>query len=101
MQARISGRRTPRCDRQIECLRANRSRGLPGGYRVEHPLKPSWREFGIEITVDAEPLTIAADHAVPLGLMVNELATNSINYAFPKSAGRIILASRGATARSP
>lgn len=45
----------------------------------------------IEIKVDAEPLTIVADHAVPLGLMVNELANNAIKYAFPKGAGRITL----------
>ena len=45
----------------------------------------------IEIAVEAEPLTIMADHAVPLGLMVNELATNAIKYAFPKGAGRITL----------
>jgi two-component sensor histidine kinase/PAS domain-containing protein len=46
---------------------------------------------GIEIAVEAEPLTILADHAVPFGLMVNELATNAIKYAFPKGAGRITL----------
>ncbi|MHA6688652.1 sensor histidine kinase, partial [Mesorhizobium sp. A556] len=45
----------------------------------------------IEIAVEAEPLTIMADHAVPLGLMVNELATNAIKYAFPNGAGRITL----------
>jgi two-component sensor histidine kinase len=45
----------------------------------------------IEIAVEAEPLTIIADHAVPLGLMVNELATNAIKYAFPNGAGRIKL----------
>jgi two-component sensor histidine kinase len=49
------------------------------------------QDSGIEITVDAEPLTIVADHAVPLGLMVNELATNAIKYAFPTGAGRITL----------
>ena len=38
----------------------------------------------IEIAVEAEPLTIIADHAVSLGLMVNELATNAIKYAFPR-----------------
>jgi two-component sensor histidine kinase len=46
---------------------------------------------GIEISVQAEPLTILADHAVPFGLMVNELTTNAIKYAFPKGAGRITL----------
>jgi two-component sensor histidine kinase len=45
----------------------------------------------IEIAVEAEPLTIIADHAVSLGLMVNELATNAIKYAFPGGTGRIKL----------
>ena len=48
----------------------------------------------IEIAVDCEPFKIVADHAVSLGLMVNELATNAIKYAFPNGAGRITLGFR-------
>ena len=33
--------------------------------------------------VDAQSAPIAADHAVPLGMVVNELVTNPIKYAYP------------------
>ena len=46
---------------------------------------------GIEIAVQAEPLEIDSDRAVPLGLLVNELATNAIKHAFPKGTGHIVL----------
>ncbi|MDX7952295.1 sensor histidine kinase [Lichenihabitans sp. Uapishka_5] len=45
----------------------------------------------IDVVVDAQPLTIGADHAVTLGLIVNELATNAVKYAFASAAGRITL----------
>src|SRR3546814_9716050 len=40
----------------------------------------------IHIRVEAEPLAVAAEHAVTLGLIVNELATNAVKYAFPTGA---------------
>src|SRR5476649_2072026 len=46
---------------------------------------------GIEIAVKAEPLDIDSDRAVPLGLLVNELATNAIKHAFPNGTGHIVL----------
>ena len=46
---------------------------------------------GIKIEVKAEPLEIDAVRAIPLGLLVNELATNAIKHAFPNGTGQIVL----------
>jgi PAS domain S-box-containing protein len=46
---------------------------------------------GIKIEVRAEALYIDPDRAVPLGLLVNELATNAIKHAFPHGVGRVVL----------
>jgi two-component sensor histidine kinase len=46
---------------------------------------------GIEIEVRAGALEIDAVRAIPLGLLVNELATNAIKHAFPHGTGRIVL----------
>jgi PAS domain S-box-containing protein len=46
---------------------------------------------GIEIAVRAGPLEIDSERAVPLGLLINELATNAIKHAFPVGIGHIVL----------
>ena len=48
---------------------------------------PSW---DIEITTDIKSLFLNIDIAIPCGLIINELVSNSIKYAFPKNRkGRI------------
>jgi PAS domain S-box-containing protein len=48
----------------------------------------------IRIDVEAEPMEIDPERAVPFGLLVNELATNAIKHAFPQGAGRVVLSVR-------
>lgn len=48
----------------------------------------------IRIDVEAEPMEIDPERAVPFGLLVNELATNAIKHAFPKGTGRVVLSAK-------
>jgi two-component sensor histidine kinase len=48
---------------------------LTNAYRLEEQ---------VEIFYDVEDVNLDVDKAIPIGLIVNELITNSIKYAFPK-----------------
>lgn len=46
-------------------------------------IKHAYGILGITFAVRGDNLALPADQAIPLGLMVNELLTNAVKYAFP------------------
>ncbi len=52
----------------------------------------------IDLTFVAEPVTVAADKAVTIGLIVNEWITNAVKHAFPDAIGEIAVSLEKASA---
>jgi len=44
----------------------------------------------ITLEVDAEDMAVGIDHAVPLGLVVNEAVTNAVKHAFDPASGGVV-----------
>jgi len=51
---------------------------------------------GYTLHCHADPLLLSADHAIPLGLLINELVTNAMKYAYPGVGGGIEVSAREA-----
>lgn len=48
--------------------------------------------FGVNIEIDSIKVSLNIDYAIPLGLIINEIITNSIKYAFPnRKEGNIFI----------
>jgi two-component sensor histidine kinase len=45
----------------------------------------------IRIKIEVEDICLSLDQSIPLGLIINELVSNALKYAFPKKQGLIIL----------
>lgn len=69
----------------------NLTEGLLSTYDVGAP---------VEVKLDMDPLEVDVDTAVPIGLIVNELLTNALKYAFPDGeAGKLTISLRALDTR--
>ena len=58
------------------------SNNLFNAYKLDHDL--------VELRVEVEPIMLDVDTAIPLGIIINELITNALKYAFPDNAEGIL-----------
>ena len=49
-------------------------------------------QANVKLDVEVTPVAVTIDTAVPVGLMLNELITNALKYAFPTGSGRLLVA---------
>lgn len=61
------------------------SKSLFGAYRVDHDQ--------VELRTEVEPILLDVDTAVPLGIIINELVTNALKYAFPEGRAGVLTVS--------
>ncbi|HML04517.1 MAG TPA: histidine kinase dimerization/phosphoacceptor domain -containing protein [Methanobacterium sp.] len=52
-------------------------------------LSSSYGTHSIEFKIDVDPISLDSDTVIPLGLIINEIVTNSIKYAFEDDEGII------------
>ncbi|MCG2459276.1 histidine kinase [Flavobacteriaceae bacterium F89] len=67
----------------------------------QHILESFGMEDRITLCFDMKPIEVDVDTAIPLGLIVNELLTNSLKYAFPNQrTGKISIILRKSNSRT-
>ncbi len=50
-----------------------------------------WKKSEVDIKINVENIFLGMDTAVPLGIIINELVSNSLKYAFDKGKGTITI----------
>jgi two-component sensor histidine kinase len=56
---------------------------VPG---IVEPLRQGF-DHPVVVTYDVDPIALDRDHATPLALLINEVVTNALKYAFPDRGG--------------